>query len=52
MSSVLGRLQADIIEAAQIDTLYAPQSDIVRHVNGPFASLGGVFSISKSVRLS
>ena len=35
-SALLSRLKADIIKAAQLDTLYSPQSDIVRHVNGVY----------------
>lgn len=31
---VITRLRADIIQAAKVDTLYSPQSDIVRHVHG------------------
>ena len=31
---LLQRLQRDITEAAELDTLYSPQSDIIRHVLG------------------
>lgn len=33
-NAVMQRLRTDIIEAAGFDTLYAPQSDIIRHALG------------------
>jgi hypothetical protein len=32
--SVVQRLREDIMQAAQLDTLYSPQSDVIRHVLG------------------
>lgn len=34
LQTLVTRLQVDIIEAAKVDTMYSPQSDIVRHVHG------------------
>lgn len=34
VDELVKRLRADIIEASQVDTMYSPQSDIVRHVHG------------------
>ncbi len=34
--TLIERLRADIIEASTVDTMYSPQSDIVRHVHGDF----------------
>ena len=32
--AVVQWLREDIVEAAQLDTLYSPQSDVIRHVLG------------------
>lgn len=36
---IVTRLRADITEAAKVDTMYSPQSDIVRHVHGEISHI-------------